>query len=87
MSKVQFTLTVEFNKELAEGQIADVAHNINCAIIHAIGNTGITPEDSEALTENVTLTHESGVISCGTAYPSQVTTGDEQEGDLLTTRI
>lgn len=87
MKEINLNLTVTFDEELTPDQILQVAHNINCAIIRGIGGQGIAPEDSEAVTDKVTLTNENGIISLGTPLPGQVTTGTVEEGDQLTTRV
>jgi hypothetical protein len=85
MKTIKLNLSLEFDGELTQEQQMQVAHNVNCAIIAALNGQGIAPEDSEVLTNKSTLTSNDGIISVGQAYPSQVVTGTQEDGDQLAT--
>jgi hypothetical protein len=54
MKHVQFTVTIEFTDKVTDdNELMEVAENIARVIKLEVGGMGISPENSEALTETI----------------------------------
>jgi len=57
MTELKFIIILNFADEIKESEAGIVANNIKDALIHQANTAGITPEDSDAFTTEISIIH------------------------------